>query len=79
MIPPKTDNQRSEVTLGQVGEKCHGTGADPGFPVGRTQTLKGAPTYDFVKNSKKLHEIKIILGHGRVGGGRGDIRQRCSP
>ena len=38
-------------------------GSDPGFPVGRgADPLGGAPTYDFVKFSEKLHEIEKILG-----------------
>ena len=38
-------------------------GADPGFPVGGgADPLGGAPTYDFVKFSEKLHEIKTNLG-----------------
>ena len=38
-------------------------GADPGFPVGGgTDPRGGAPTYNFVKFSEKLHEIEIILG-----------------
>ena len=38
------------------------TGADPGFPVERGVNPPGAPTYDFAKFSKKLHEIEKILG-----------------
>ena len=39
------------------------TGADPGLPIGggadlRVQGGGGAPTYDFVKFSRKLHEIE---------------------
>ena len=49
-------------------------GADPGFPVGGgADPLGGAPTYDFVKFSEKLHEIEKILG--RRGGGRAG----CAP
>ena len=39
-------------------------GADPGFPVGGGANPRGgggAPTYDFVKSSEKLHEIEKIL------------------
>ena len=32
--------------------------ADLGFPEMGAPTLKGAPTYDFAKISKKLHEIE---------------------
>ena len=40
-----------------------------GFPVGGgADPLGGAPTYDFVKFSKKLYEIEKILG--RRGGRR---------
>ena len=39
------------------------SGADPAFPLG------GAPTYDFVKFSKRLHEIEKILGRWGFGGG----------
>ena len=44
-------------------------GADPGFPLGggTDPPGRGAPTYDFVKISEKLHEIEKILGRG---GGR---------
>ena len=46
------------------------SGADPGFPVGGgTDPLGGAPTYDFVKFSEKLHEIEKILGHRGVHAG----------
>ena len=42
---------------------------DPGFPVGGgANPLGGAPTYDFVKFSEKLHEIEKILD--RRGGAR---------
>ena len=35
--------------------------ADPGFPRGGGRQLpRGAPTYDFAKNSQKLHEIERI-------------------
>ena len=47
------------------------TGADPGFPVGGGADPRGgAPTYDFVKFSKKLHEIEKNLGRrgGRAPG-----------
>ena len=37
------------------------SGADLGFPVGRGANPPGAPTYDFVKFSEKLHEIEKIL------------------
>ena len=40
-------------------------GTDPGFPVagGADPTgVGGAPTYDFAKFSKDLHEIEKILG-----------------
>ena len=43
------------------------SGAHPGFPVGGSADPLGGPTYDFVKNSQKLHEIEKILGRG---GGR---------
>ena len=46
---------------------CQLSEADPGFPVGGGANLGGAPTYDFVKFSQKLHEIEKILG--RWGGG----------
>ena len=40
-------------------------GADPRFPVeGGTNHPWGAPTYEFAKFSKKLHEIEKILGRG---------------
>ena len=35
--------------------------ADPGFP-------RGAPTYDFAKFSRKLHDIERIWGAGGGGG-----------
>ena len=41
------------------------SGADPGFPVGVGANLHAgtlAATYNFVKYSQKLHEIKKILG-----------------
>ena len=43
------------------------TGADPGFPIagGANPRGRGAPTYDFAKFSKELHEIEKILGQGR--------------
>ena len=46
------------------------TGADPGFPLGGgANPPGGAPTYDFVKLSEKLHEIEKILGRrGRAPG-----------
>ena len=34
--------------------------ADPGFPRGARQPLRGVPTYDFAKFSQKLHEIERI-------------------
>ena len=34
--------------------------ADPGFPQGGCQLSRGAPTYDFAKFSRKLHEIERI-------------------
>ena len=39
---------------------------DPGFPVGGGADSGGggAPTYDFVNISQKLHEIEKILGRG---------------
>ena len=41
-------------------------GPDPGLPVGGGTDPRGgdggAPTYDFVKFSEKLYEIKKILG-----------------
>ena len=41
------------------------TGADTGFPVGGgADPMGGAPTYDFVKFSEKLHEIEKLLGRG---------------
>ena len=45
------------------------TGVDPGFHVGggAKPLGRGAPTYDFVKFSEKLHEIEKILD--RKGGG----------
>ena len=42
-------------------------GADPGFPVGGSANPPGAPTYDFAKFSKKMHEIETILGRGGEG------------
>ena len=43
--------------------------ADPGFPRGGgANSPGGAPTYDFVKISQKLHEIERIWTPG--GGGR---------
>ena len=44
------------------------SGADTGFPVGGGGR-GGAPTYEFAKFSKKLHENEKIAG--RVGGGDG--------
>ena len=38
------------------------SGADPGFPVAGGADPLGAPIYDFVKISQKLHEIEKILG-----------------
>ena len=38
---------------------------DPGFPRGGG----GAPTYDFAKFSRKLHEIERIWAPGGGGGG----------
>ena len=53
------------------------TGADPGFPVGGgANPLGGAPTYDSVKFSQKLHEIEKILDRGGGGGAR--VRYSCS-
>ena len=52
------------------------SGADPGFPVGEgaNPTGKGrTQTYDFVKFSKKLHEIGNILGR------RGEARAGDTP
>ena len=43
--------------------------ADPGFSVGGgadPPRWRGRPTYDFVKFSKKLHEIEKILGRRGV-------------
>ena len=41
----------------------HLSGADPGFPVGLGANPRGgAPTYEFAKFCKKLHEIEKILG-----------------
>ena len=39
--------------------------ADPGFPVISLKSSRGrgAPTYDFAKFNKKLHEIENILDH----------------
>ena len=34
--------------------------ADPGFPRGGGRNSPGAPTYDFVKFSQKLHEFERI-------------------
>ena len=50
------------------------SGADTGFPVGggADPLGGGAPTYDFVKFSEKLHEIEKILG-------RGGARAGCTP
>ena len=39
---------------------------DPGFPVGGSANRPGAPTYDFVKFFKKMHEIEKILGRSQV-------------
>ena len=36
------------------------TAADPGFPQGGRQLPRGAPTYDFAKFSRKLHEFERI-------------------
>ena len=41
------------------------TAVDLGFPIGWGANSPGAPTHDFAKFSKKLHEIKKILGCGR--------------
>ena len=39
--------------------------ADPGFPRGGgANSPGGAPTYDFAKNSQKLHEIERIWAPG---------------
>ena len=40
---------------------CNKSEADPGFTVRGGADPRGAPTYDFVKFSEKLHEIKKIL------------------
>ena len=45
------------------------TGADQGFLVGGGADPRGAPTYDFVKISQKLHKIEKILGRGGGAGG----------
>ena len=42
--------------------------ADPGFSQGGANTPVGAPTYDFAKFSRKLHEIKRIWVPGKGGG-----------
>ena len=51
-------------------------GANPGFPVGGGADPLGggggAPTYDFVKFSEKLHEIKKIMD-------RRGARRGCPP
>ena len=39
------------------------SGADPGFPVGGGADPRGAPTYDFVKFSEKMHELEKIFRH----------------
>ena len=46
--------------------------ADPGFPRGGGANSPGggAPTYDFVKISQKLHEIERIWTPGGGGGAR---------
>ena len=41
------------------------SGADPGFHVGGDADRRGAPTYDFVIFSQKLHEIEKIMGRRR--------------
>ena len=43
------------------------TEADPEFLVGGSTDLPGAPTYDFAKFSKRLHDIRKIWTEG--GGG----------
>ena len=48
------------LSLPPVDEQV--SGADPGFPQGRRQLPSWAPTYDFAKFSRKLHEIKRIWG-----------------
>ena len=40
------------------------SGADPGFYQEGAPTLRGAPTYDFVKFSEKLHEIEKMVRRG---------------
>ena len=40
--------------------------ADPGFPRGGGANCPGAPTYDFTKFSKKLHDIQRIWAPGHA-------------
>ena len=48
--------------------------ADPGFPRGGAPTPQGgAPTYEFVEFSQKLHEIE------RISTPRGGARVPCAP
>ena len=51
-------------------------GADPGFPVGGgANPPGGAPTYDFAKFRKKLHEIEKILSRkGGAHAGRAPLK-----
>ena len=66
-----TDKTDSTFALSVAIRRPQDSGADPGFPVGGgADPLGGAPTYDFVKFSQKLHEIKKILGRrsARAGG-----------
>ena len=54
---------------------CQSAGADTGFPEGGGADPRGgAPTYDFVKISQKLYEIKKILGRRGGAGGAPWIR-----
>ena len=46
---------------------------DPGFPRGGAPTPQGAPTYDFAKISRKLHEIERIWTPGGGGGGHASL------
>ena len=55
-IQTRSQNGRMRITV-----------ADPGFPLGGgANSPRAAPTYDFAKISKKLHEIERIWARGGV-------------
>ena len=53
--------------------------ADPGFPQGGANSPGGAPTYNFAKFSRKLHEIERIWVPGGEGGGTRPLRPLNPP